>query len=61
MWIRKAEWRQFLSHFKRVNDELGGVQKDMEVIRTDIKWLKWLICAVFVAVVLGLVRQYLGL
>lgn len=64
MWIGKSQWRELWEHITRTNHELGEVQKqtkDLPAMRNDIKWLKWLVCAVFLAVALGLAKQLIGL
>ena len=60
MWIRKEQWRELWAHITRTNHELETVQTDMGVVKNDLKWLKWLICAVFLAVILGLIKQFLA-
>jgi len=61
MWPSSKKWKQLWAHIETLNGEMGQVQKDQHVIRNDIKWLKWLICAVFLAVLLGLLKSFLGI
>ena len=64
MWITKKQWQELWGHITTTNHELGEVQKqtkDLPVMRADIKWLKWLVCAVFLGMVLGLLKQFLGI
>ena len=63
MWITKKQWQELWRHVTTTNHELGEVQKqtkDLPVMRTDIKWLKWLVGLV-VAGVLTLVLKELVL
>ena len=54
MWIGKKKWDELYKHIATTNYELGLVQR-------DVGWLKWLICAVFLGVALGLLKQFLGI
>lgn len=54
MWIGKKKWDELWQHIHITNHELGLVQK-------DVAWLKWLVCAVFLAVLVGLAKQFLGI
>ena len=60
MWINRKQWQELWQHITRANHELKGVQTDMGIVRNDVKWLKWLVCAVFLAVILGLAKQFIG-
>ena len=60
-------WDELQKHGKHIatlNDEMGEVQKHTEhipVMRTNIKWLTWLVCAVFLTVAAGLLQQFFGI
>jgi len=52
------------AHIAVINDELGAVQKDTKhipVMRNNIKWLTWLVSAIFIAVAVGLLQQFFGI
>jgi len=58
------ELRKHTSHISVINDEMGEVQEQtahIPAIRNDIKWLKWLIGAIFLGVAIGLLEQFLGI
>jgi len=63
----KKIWNELCEHGKHIaiiNDELGAVEKATEhipVMRNNIKWLTWLVCAIFIAVVVGLFQQFFGI
>lgn len=60
MWINRKQWQELWAHITRTNHELGEVQKNMSIVRNDVKWLKWLVGLV-VAGVLTLVLKSLVL
>jgi len=51
-------------HIATINDELGAVEKQTKhipVMRNNIKWITWLVCAIFLAVAVGLLQQFFGI
>ena len=58
-------WEELQKHGKHIatlNDEMGDVlkhTKHIPVMRNNIKWLTWLVCAVFLMVA-GALLQRLG-
>jgi len=67
MFGLKKVWEELhrqSKHIATINDELGVIQKqteDIPVIRNNIKWIAWLVCAVFLAVAVGLLQQFFGI
>jgi len=71
MWINKKQWLELWQEIRgngkriaTINDELGAVQKDTKhipVMRNNIRWLTWLVCAIFIGVLLDLLKQFLGI
>ena len=71
MWVSKKQiqevWRQvqkYGEHVAVLNGEMSDVleqTKHVPVMRRDIGWLKWLVCAIFIGIVLGLIEQFFGI
>jgi len=67
MFGLKRIWQELREHGRyiaTINNEMGVVQeqtKDLPAMRNDVKWLKWLVCAVFIGVILGLLQQFFGM
>ena len=71
MIISRNQWQELWQeirghgkHIATINDELGAVQKDTKhipVMRNNIKWLKWLVGAIFLGVAVGLIQQFFGI
>ena len=58
------ELRKHGGHISTINDEMGVVQeqtKDLPAMRTNIKWLTWLVGAIFLGVAVGLIQQFFGI
>ncbi|GAG38889.1 unnamed protein product [marine sediment metagenome] len=60
-------WQELQKHGRHIaiiNDEMGEVQKNTKhipVMRNNIKWLMRLVCAIFLAVAVGLLQQFFGI
>ena len=71
MFISKKQWLELWQeirgqgrHITTLNEEMGAVQehtKYIPVMRNNIKWLMWLVCAIFLAVFVGLLKQFFGI
>ena len=63
----KRIWQELQRHGRNIatiNDEMGAVQehtKHIPMMRNNIRWLTWLVCAIFVGVIVGLLQQFLGI
>ena len=60
-------WQELQEHGRRIatiNDEMGVVQeqtKDLPAMRSDVKWLKWLVCAIALMVIASVLKLFLGI
>jgi len=60
MWISKRQIAEFKSGWATLSEHIIKTNHELGVVQNDIKWLKWLVCAVFLAVSLGLIKQFIG-
>lgn len=68
MWVSGKKWlelwQEIRSHGRSIatiNEEMGMVQeqtKHIPVMRNNIKWIKWLICGIFLAIIVGLLQGF---
>lgn len=61
MWIGRKHWREIWTQWQELRQHIITTNHELGLVQRDVKWLKWLICAVFLAVVLGLAKQFIGL
>ena len=50
MWISKKRWAELM----------GAVNHRLTKLETHMKWIRWLVCAIFLMVAGGFLKQLLG-
>ena len=61
MWIGRKQWQELRGQWQQLRQHIITTNHELGLVQRDVKWLKWLICAVFLGVALGLARQFLGI